>query len=100
MWTWKSVPERPCGYGDAHTDNTLCRGIEVKQDCGYSLGQINLRNYPERFALCGLPIVKVGIILIVSGIRWGIGLSNKELECFGALRIWHQIKNTLVTNPH
>ena len=23
--------------------------------------QINLRNYPERFALCGLPIVKVGI---------------------------------------
>ena len=29
-------PERPCGYGDAHTDNALCRGIEVKQDCGYS----------------------------------------------------------------
>lgn len=34
--TWKSVPQRPCGYGDAHIDNTLCRGIEVKQDRGYS----------------------------------------------------------------
>ena len=23
--------------------------------------QINLKNYPERFAQCGLPVVKVGI---------------------------------------
>ena len=29
-------PGRPRGYGDAHTDNTLCRGIEVKQDRRYS----------------------------------------------------------------
>ena len=28
--------------------------VELKQ-------QIDLKNYPERFALCGLPIVKVGI---------------------------------------
>lgn len=25
------------------------------------MGQINLKNYSVRFALCGLPIVKVGI---------------------------------------
>jgi len=25
------------------------------------MGQINLRNYRQRFALCGLPITKVGI---------------------------------------
>ena len=23
--------------------------------------QINLKNYPERFALCGLPVVKVAV---------------------------------------
>ena len=26
-----------------------------------ALAQINLKNYPERFVLCGLPVVKVGI---------------------------------------
>ena len=26
-----------------------------------AMQQINLKNYPERFALCGLPVVKVGI---------------------------------------
>ena len=26
-----------------------------------AMGQIDLKNYPERFALCGLPVVKVGI---------------------------------------
>lgn len=25
------------------------------------MNQINLKNYPERFALCSLPVVKVGI---------------------------------------
>lgn len=37
----------------------LCRGIEVKRITDVAV--INLRNYPEHFALCGLPIVKVGI---------------------------------------
>ena len=23
--------------------------------------QINLKNYPERFALCGLPIIKIAV---------------------------------------
>ncbi|HJA86828.1 MAG TPA: ATP-binding protein [Candidatus Bacteroides avicola] len=27
-----------------------------------AMRQIDLRNYPERFALCGLPVVKVGIV--------------------------------------
>ena len=37
--------------------------IELKLDksTDAALNQIDLKNYPERFALCGLPIVKVGI---------------------------------------
>ena len=37
--------------------------IELKLDksADSALAQINLKNYPERFALCGLPVVKVGI---------------------------------------
>ena len=37
--------------------------VELKLDgnAAGALEQINLKNYPERFALCGLPVVKVGI---------------------------------------
>ncbi|WP_195533117.1 ATP-binding protein [Bacteroides finegoldii] len=37
--------------------------MELKLDktAGEAMEQINLKNYPERFALCGLPIVKVAI---------------------------------------
>lgn len=37
--------------------------IELKLDktADAAMNQINLKNYPERFALCGLPVVKVGI---------------------------------------
>ena len=37
--------------------------IELKLDktADAAMQQIDLKNYPERFALCGLPIVKVGI---------------------------------------
>ena len=44
------------------TDHTLYI-IELKldKDADTALGQIDLKQYPERFALCGLPIVKVGI---------------------------------------
>ena len=37
--------------------------IELKLDKSVdaAMDQINLKNYPERFALCGLPMVKVGI---------------------------------------
>ena len=37
--------------------------IELKLDksADKAIEQINLKNYAERFALCGLPIVKVGI---------------------------------------
>ena len=37
--------------------------IEVKLDknAEAAMKQIDLKNYPERFALCGLPIVKVGV---------------------------------------
>ena len=49
--------------------------LKLNKTADIALEQINLRNYPERFALCGLPIVRLGLILIVGGIRWGIGLS-------------------------
>mgnify|MGYP002908649273 CR=1 FL=1 len=37
--------------------------MELKLDktADDAMGQIDLKNYPERFALCGLPVVKVGI---------------------------------------
>ena len=46
--------------------------IELKLDktADAAMNQINLKNYPERFALCGLPVVKVGINF---GGRWGTG---------------------------
>ena len=79
MWTWKSVPERPCGYGDAHTDNALCRGIEVKQDCGYSPLSKSICAITRSASLfVGLPIVKVGINFDSERHTLGIGLSNKE----------------------
>ena len=37
--------------------------VELKLDktADAAMNQIDLRNYPERFALCGLPVVKVAI---------------------------------------
>ena len=37
--------------------------VELKLDktADAAMNQINLRDYPERFALCGLPVVKVAI---------------------------------------
>ena len=39
--------------------------LELKLDKSATIGmeQINLKNYPERFALCGLPVVKVAVNL-------------------------------------
>ena len=35
--------------------------LKLDQTAEAAMQQIDLKNYPERFALCGLPIVKVGI---------------------------------------
>ena len=35
--------------------------LKLNQSTEAAMQQIDLRNYPERFALCGLPVVKVGI---------------------------------------
>ena len=37
--------------------------MELKLDktADAAMQQIDLKNYPKRFALCGLPVVKVGI---------------------------------------
>ena len=54
----------PCGRVDVvmRTEHTLYI-IELKldRDADTALQQIDLKQYPERFALCGLPMVKVGI---------------------------------------
>ena len=35
--------------------------LKLNKDAAIAMKQINLKEYPKRFALCGLPIVKVGI---------------------------------------
>ena len=35
--------------------------LKLNQSAEAAMQQIDLKNYPERFALCGLPVVKVGI---------------------------------------
>ena len=37
------------------------RTFDLDTTAGEAMEQINLKNYPERFALCGLPVVKVAI---------------------------------------
>ena len=37
------------------------RTFGLDTTAGEAMEQINLKNYPERFALCGLPVVKVAI---------------------------------------
>lgn len=33
--------------------------LKLDKSVGEAMEQIDLKNYPERFALCGLPVVKV-----------------------------------------
>ena len=35
--------------------------VKLNKDAATAMNQINLKNYPERFALCGLPVVKVAM---------------------------------------
>lgn len=35
--------------------------LKLDKDANTAMEQIDLKNYPERFALCGLPVVKVGV---------------------------------------
>ena len=35
--------------------------LKLNQSAEAAMQQIDLKNYPERFVLCGLPVVKVGI---------------------------------------
>ena len=35
--------------------------LKLNQSAEAAIQQIDLKNYPERFVLCGLPVVKVGI---------------------------------------
>lgn len=35
--------------------------LKINKSVDAAMNQIELKNYPERFALCGLPVVKVGI---------------------------------------
>lgn len=54
----------PCGRVDVVLrTRTALFVMELKLDKSAEAGmqQIDLKNYPERFALCGLPVVKVGI---------------------------------------
>ena len=35
--------------------------LKLNRDANAAMRQIDLKEYPKRFALCGLPVVKVGI---------------------------------------
>ena len=35
--------------------------LKINKSVAAAMQQIDLKNYPARFALCGLPVVKVGI---------------------------------------
>ena len=35
--------------------------LKLNRSAQAAMGQINLKNYRRRFALCGLPVTKVGI---------------------------------------
>ena len=35
--------------------------LKLNKSASDAMRQINLKDYPSRFALCGLPVVKVGI---------------------------------------
>lgn len=35
--------------------------LKLDKNADMAMGQIDLKNYPERFALCGLPVVKVAV---------------------------------------
>ena len=44
------------------TDTTLyVMELKLDKDASSAMEQINLKDYPERFALCGLPVVKVAV---------------------------------------
>ena len=35
--------------------------LKLDKNADMAMEQIDLKNYPERFALCGLPVVKVAV---------------------------------------
>ena len=48
--------------GVVRTEATLSvMELKLDKNATVAMEQINLKNYPERFALCGLPVVKVAV---------------------------------------
>ena len=46
--------------------------VKLNQSVEAAMNQIDLKDYPSRFAMCGLPIIKVST-LIRKSVRLGIG---------------------------
>lgn len=55
MWMWKCAPARSWWCGDVQFVR-LFMWLNWSWQTPMPLDQINLKNYPERFALCGLPV--------------------------------------------
>ena len=47
--------------------------LKLDKSAGEAMEQIDLKNYPERFALCGLPVVKVAVCFDSERCRLGTG---------------------------
>ena len=56
----RAVIVRTC-KGVRRADGTYVRFDENAAVLDRAMEQINLKNYPERFALCGLPIIKIAV---------------------------------------
>lgn len=48
--------------------------------------QINLKNYPERFALCGLPVVKVAVNFDSESCTLGDWIIEKAFSNFNIVK--------------
>lgn len=60
-WRGGAHTHWPCGHG-VRTDKALYLfELKINKSAAAAMKQIDLKDYPARFAMCGLPIVKVGI---------------------------------------
>ena len=61
MWMWKFVLLVDGRYSASYEDYIVWMELKLDKSAGEAMEQIDLKNYPERFALCGLPVVKVAV---------------------------------------
>lgn len=77
--------ERTCGHGASHRTTLYLVELKLNQSAEAAMKQIDLQQYSDRFALCGLPVVKVAINFSAETGRLQIGrfqLNNDVTNAF------------------